>query len=70
MVEVGYLSQKARVEYDCAQEQSRSLAVSFHSGNMADGKIVYADDEARGWEPVFPGTFSEALRKAACNKGG
>lgn len=35
-----YMSMKAQTEYDCKEEQSRPLYLSFHSENMGKGKVV------------------------------
>jgi hypothetical protein len=68
MVEVGYFSQKAQVEYDCEEPRSRGLTLSLHTEKMGEGKVVYADESPHEWEPVAAGTRSEVLWKIACNK--
>jgi hypothetical protein len=66
MVEVGYFSQKALVEYDCKQRQSRGMVVSLHAEHMGEGKVVYADESPHDWEPIVPETLGEELWKVAC----
>lgn len=66
MVEVGYFSQKAQVEYDCAEKQLRGLSLSLHAGKMGEGKVIYEDTSPHDWEPVSPDTTNEVLWKAAC----
>ena len=68
MVEVGYFSQKALVEYDCAEKQSRGMVVSLHEGHMGEGKIIYADESPHDWEPIVPETLGEELWKVACKQ--
>ena len=66
MVEVGYFSQKAQVEYDCKDKQVRGLTLSLHAGHMGEGKVIYADETPHDWEAVEAGTLNEALLKIAC----
>lgn len=64
-----FMSSRVQHEYDCKEEQSRVLYVSFHSKNMAEGITVF-DSTYSGtdWSPVPPGTTTEALWKMACEK--
>lgn len=66
MVEVGYFSQKAQVEYDCAARRLRGLSVSLHAEKMGEGKVIYEDTSPHEWEPVSPDTMTEILWKVAC----
>jgi hypothetical protein len=66
MVEVGYFSQKAQVEYDCAERKSRGLSVALHADHMGAGKIIYTDESPREWEPVPADPVQQNLWKAAC----
>lgn len=66
MVEVGYYSQVARVEYDCAGHRSRGLSLALHADQMGQGKVVYSDETAQDWEEVAPGTITEKLWSIAC----
>lgn len=63
-----YLSLKARNEYDCKEEQYRTLSYSFHSGNMGGGDVVFTDYKPADWQPTSRGSINEALRKYACGK--
>lgn len=67
MVEVGYFSQKALVEYDCKEGRSRGLAVSLHAEHMGEGKVIYEDTSPHEWETVSPGTMTAMLWKIACS---
>jgi hypothetical protein len=66
MVEVGYYSQKSRVEYDCAAPRMRGLYVALHAEKLGEGKIIYEDASAHDWEAVASGTIAETLWKLAC----
>ncbi len=66
MVEVGYFSQKAQVEYDCKGRQFRGLTLSLHAEHMGEGKVIYADETPHEWEAVEAGTVNEMLLKIAC----
>lgn len=68
MVEVGYFSQKAQAEYDCAAHKVRGLSVVLHAEKMGEGKVIYEDHSPHGWEDVAPGSSSEALWKIACSQ--
>lgn len=58
---------RAQNEYDCAEERSRRLASSYHSGNMGSGKVVATSDESK-WAPVAPKSVGQALWAFACDK--
>ena len=66
MVEVGYFSQKAQVEYDCAEPRLRVLSLALHAEKMGQGKIIYEDTSPHEWEAAGAGTVNEILRKLAC----
>ncbi len=66
MVEIGYFSQKSRIEYDCVESRSRVLGLFLHAKKMGVGKVIYDDTLPHEWEPVTPDTMSEVLRKFAC----
>ncbi len=66
LVETGYWSQRNHVEYDCGAGRSRHLVVRLHAQRMGEGKVVYEDESARGWETVEPGSVAERLLRTAC----
>ena len=66
MVEVGYFSQKAHIEYDCAAKQLRGLSVSLHAEKMGEGKVIYEDTSPHEWEDLVADTTNEILWKVAC----
>jgi len=63
-----YLSIKMQDEYDCAQERTRTLAMSLHSGNMGEGEVLGTVTDPGDWRPVPPDTMVETLRAFACGK--
>jgi len=63
-----YLSSKAQQEYDCKEEKSRTLAFTWLSGQMGNGKVVYANSDPRKWSPIQPGSVRETQWKIACGK--
>ena len=62
------LSSKGQVEYDCAQERLRGLAVAEYSGNMGTGTVLYSDSSEGKWIPVAPHGVIQALLTVACSK--
>jgi hypothetical protein len=62
------LSSKGQIEYDCAEERLRGLAVAEFSGNMGKGTMVYTDSSEGKWIPVSPQGVDHALWKVACGK--
>ena len=63
-----YSSYKAQNEYDCAGERSRILAVTFFSGQMGRGQVVFSDSAENDWQPVAPESIGRSLWKRACSK--
>jgi hypothetical protein len=66
VTEFRHLSQKTQTEYDCQEEQLRTVAFSWFSGNMGRGKAVYANSDTQQWSPVEPESINEKLFKIAC----
>jgi hypothetical protein len=62
------LSSKGQIEYDCAEERLRGLAVAEFSGHMGKGTVVYTDSSVGMWNPVPPHGVVQALWKVACGK--
>ena len=62
------LSSKGQIEYDCAEERLRGLAVAEFSGNVGKATAVYTDSSEGKWIPVAPHGVEQALWKAACGK--
>lgn len=63
-----YLSSKSQFEFDCKEEQARTLSISNFSGNMGGGKAVDSHNNKTEWIPVPPESLIEFLWKYACGK--
>jgi hypothetical protein len=64
----GELSQRMRVEYDCAQERYRWTTFSRHSGPKVSGDILFSHtwDEPGRWREIPPRSVVEAKLKFVC----
>ena len=63
-----HLSFKRQSEYDCIEERTRTLAITFFSGNMGHGNVVINNSDEARWVPVAPGSVGQALWEYACEK--
>jgi hypothetical protein len=63
-----HLSIKRQSEYDCKQSQWRTLSLSFYSGHMATGELVYSSADPDNWHPIPMGSVGDALMQFACGK--
>ena len=64
-----FLSSKSQHEFDCKEEQKRTLYFSWHSENMGGGDVVYIGDEPqKNWSPVAPNTIGRTIWEFACGK--
>ena len=63
-----YLSYKFQWEFDCQEEQVRSLYAFFFSGNMGNGDLVARGGEPTKFIPILPGTCVEFYWKIACKQ--
>ena len=61
-----YLSVIGQSEFDCKEEQIRSLNFIEYSGNMGNGDLVYSYSDPAKWEPVVPRSIGEKVWKFAC----
>ncbi len=66
--DVSYFSAKAQMEYDCAEQRFRGLAVMYSSGNMGSGNLLDRGSGKGKWLPVSPGSLDQTLWKVACGK--
>ncbi len=55
-------------EYDCKNEQRRTLFVVANAGQMASGAAVISDPQVSNWQPTPPGSAGEMFLKLACNR--
>ena len=63
-----FLSMMEQYEYDCEEEQSRRLYVSWHSGHMGEGGAIKINSDPMKWEPVPPGSAGKSLWDVVCGK--
>lgn len=63
-----FSSFKKRNEYGCAEKRLRTLATTYYSGRMGNGRLVSSTPDQGKWKRVPPGSVGEALWKVACNK--
>jgi len=62
-----YLSSKNQVEYDCTKEAAKFRYMSFHTGNMGNGKVIDAGPMKDSWTPIVPGSIGSIMFKYACS---
>ena len=68
LVELKYLSMRSQNEYDCNEEQSRTISGIFYSGKMASGDVVYSYNESNGeWFPVAQNSLGSLMLNVACS---
>lgn len=63
-----FLSLKVQSEYDCKEEQSRSLAIIGFSKNMGYGKPDSSGSYPTDWQPVAPESNDLTFWQIACGK--
>ena len=66
--DVSFLSAKAQMEYDCAEQRYEGLAVTYFSGNMGNGQLLYRSSGKGKRLRVSPDSLDQALWKLACDK--
>ena len=66
--DTSFLSRESQREYDCREDRTRRLALTYFSGNMGSGTVVYSDADEQKWESVQAGSVGDALWKVACDK--
>ena len=63
-----FLSVKVQFKYDCENETSRILFMSFSSGNMGSGDATHSVNQADSETPIIPNSIDEQRSKIACGK--
>jgi hypothetical protein len=63
-----YMSDVEKVQYDCAKAQARVLLVIYYTNNNLAGgqQSEEADSKQAPWDPIVPGTQSEAAFRWTC----
>jgi len=62
-----YSSSRQQLEFDCVENQSRSLFFSRHTDFTGWGDVIYRNESPGSWSPAPPGSVGAALRKFACH---
>jgi len=67
----GYLSNVEKVLYDCTKSQAKVLLIVYYTGNNLTGseQTQTSDPKEAPWDPIVPGTQSEAAFHWACGVG-
>jgi hypothetical protein len=65
-----YSSEEEQVEFDCEEEQMRTLYFSYRAGNMGEGELVGFNSSSDNikWDPIQPDSTGALLWKYACGK--
>jgi hypothetical protein len=66
--DVSFLSAKAQMEYDCAEQRYEGLAVTYFSDNMGNGQLLDRSSGKGKRLRVSPDSLDQALWKLACDK--
>ena len=61
-----YQTSKILYEFDCADERSRILQLTFTSGPMGTGESVFSEAEPGHWLIPTPRSINEGALKAVC----
>jgi hypothetical protein len=63
-----YASTRQLQQYNCTEEQYRSLTVTWFSSNMGKGTVVDNLTKEGQWQPVPPGSVGRYLMNLVCAK--
>ena len=63
-----FLSTRSLTEYDCLEVKFTTLNITFFSGNLGEGEIVFNHQYDKKWADIPPDTIVKRLWKTACNK--
>jgi len=62
------LSTKSLDEYDCQNEQYRTLAFYWYSHHKGDGELLYSETVPGKMLPIVPNSVGEIAWKIACGR--
>lgn len=62
------LSTKSLDEYDCKNEQYRTLTFHWHSHYKGEGELLYSETVPSKMLPIVPDSVGEIAWKIACSK--
>jgi hypothetical protein len=60
------LSLRARVEFDCKQEQQRLLSVSIFSQYFAGGEVIKTENDGTNWQDIPPDAVGWKILQSVC----
>lgn len=63
-----FMSIMSQNEFDCKEEQSRDIYISFISENMGAGVTIHSESKPNKWSSITPDSIDESLLKTACRK--
>jgi len=66
--EYGEMSRRALWEYNCPDERTRALQLSFHTDLRAGGSRLVTENDPSEWQYIPPNTGGSALHKLICAK--
>src|ERR1044072_7783237 len=66
--DISYLSAKAEMEYNCAEQRFEGHAVLYYSGNMGNGQLLDRSSGKGRRLRASPGSLDHDLWKLACGK--
>ena len=61
-------SSKGHVEFDCSEENQRTLYFSNHTEPMGHGEISFVNSIAGEWRSIPPNSLGRSMLKFACGK--
>ena len=68
---LGEMSRRYLSEYDCKEERFRRLSMSFHSDQMAGGRVLNSGNEPGKWndiKPRVPPSPAQTIMRFVCAK--
>jgi len=65
---ISFMSRESQREYDCIGKRTRRITLTYFSGAMGSGTVVYSDADEQKWKPIQPQSVAQLLWKIACSK--
>ena len=60
------LSATSQEEYDCLEDRTRTVVLTYFSGHMGFGNVNHSDSAESKWGPVAPGSVAQLLLRVVC----
>jgi len=61
-----YKSSRTIEEFNCKTNQSRTIAFTWYSETMGNGKKVYSDNHSYEFNKVVPSSLFDAVKRKVC----